>query len=68
MPDPVTVVGFIALQVRPEGETSVRLTMPAKPFTAAIVIVDVAYCPIATTGGELATIVKSPKLYVAVAV
>jgi hypothetical protein len=59
VPDPVTVVGFIALQVRPEGETSERLTTPAKPFTAAIVIVDMADCPSATSGGELATIVKS---------
>jgi len=42
VPDPVTLVGVIAPQVRPAAGVSVRLTTPAKPFCAVIVIVDVA--------------------------
>jgi len=42
VPEPVTLVGAIAPQVRPAAGESVRLTTPAKPFNAAIVIVDVA--------------------------
>jgi len=42
VPDPVTLVGVIAPQVRPAGGVSVRLTTPAKPLSAVIVMVDVA--------------------------
>jgi hypothetical protein len=42
VPDPVTLVGVIAPQVRPAGGVSVRLTTPAKPLRAVTVIVDVA--------------------------
>jgi hypothetical protein len=42
VPEPVTLVGVIAPQVRPAGGVSVRLTTPANPFRAVIVIVDVA--------------------------
>jgi hypothetical protein len=42
VPDPVTLVGVIAPQVRPAAGVSVRETTPAKPFSAVIVIVDVA--------------------------
>ena len=42
VPEPVTLVGLIAPQVRPAGGVSVRLTTPAKPLSAVIVMVDVA--------------------------
>jgi len=42
VPEPVTVPGVIAPQVNPTGTVSVNVTMPAKPLTADIVIVDTA--------------------------
>ncbi len=42
VPEPVTVPGVIAPQVSPAGTVSVRVTTPAKPFSAAIVMVEVA--------------------------
>jgi hypothetical protein len=60
------LVGLIAPQVRPAAGVSVRLTTPAKPFRAVIVMVDVADWPALTAAGELAAIVKSTKLNVAV--
>ena len=42
VPDPVTVPGAMAPQVSPAGTVSVRVTTPAKPLTAAMVIVEVA--------------------------
>jgi hypothetical protein len=67
VPEPVTLVGVMAPQVRPAGGVSVRLTTPAKPFSAVIVTVEVADWPAFTAAGELAAIVKSTKLNVAVA-
>ena len=67
VPDPVTLVGVIAPQVRPVAGVSVRLTTPAKPLRAVTVIVDVADWPAFTAAGEDAAIVKSTKLNVAVA-
>jgi len=58
-PEPVTLLGAIAAQVRPEGIVSVRFTIPAKRFNEAIVIVDVADTPTLTVGGDVAVIVKS---------
>jgi len=49
----------IAPQVKPVGTVSVRETTPAKPFSAVIVIVEVAEVPEVTAAGEDATIVKS---------
>jgi hypothetical protein len=46
---------------------SVRLTTPAKPFSAVTVIVEVAETPTLTAAGEDAAIVKSTKLKVALA-
>ena len=68
VPDPVTVPGVIAPQVSPAGTVSVSVTTPANPFNAAIVIVEVADDPTATAAGDVAAIVKSWKLNVAVAV
>jgi len=66
VPEPVTLGGVIAPQVNPAGTLSVRLTTPAKPFRAVIVIVEVPeFGRVAV--GEVAAIVKSTKLNVAVA-
>ena len=67
VPDPVTLVGVIAPQVRPAAGVSVRPTTPAKPLRAVTVMVEVAEDPAFTAIGELAAIVKSTKLNVAVA-
>ena len=66
VPAPETVAGVIAPHVSPAGTVSVKLTVPVKPFTAAIVIVDVAEDPTETDEGEDALIVKSTKLKLAV--
>ena len=66
VPEPVTVPGVIAPQVRPAGTVSVRVTTPAKPFTAVIVIVEVAEDPAETDAGDVAAMVKSRKVKVAV--
>ena len=42
VPEPVTVPGVMAPQVRPAGGVSVRVTTLLKPFTAVIVMVEVA--------------------------
>jgi hypothetical protein len=55
----VILAGVIAPQVRPDGTESVKLTAPAKPFTAATVIVDVAEEAAFAGAGENADIVKS---------
>ncbi len=67
VPEPVILDGVMAPHVRPAGGVSVRLTTPAKPFNAVIVIVDVADWPTLTAAGEVAVIVKSTKLNMAVA-
>lgn len=66
VPEPVTLVGVMAPQVRPAGTVSVRETTPANPFTAVTVRVDAADWPALTAAGEVAAIVKSTKLKAAV--
>jgi hypothetical protein len=66
VPEFVMVLGVIAPQVRPAGTVSVRLTVPAKPFTAVTVIVEVSEPPTGTEAGEVAAIVKSVTVNVAV--
>jgi len=68
VPDPVMVPGVIAPQVSPAGTVSVRVTTPENPFSAVIVIVEVAEEPAGTDAGEVAAMVKSTKLNVAMAV
>ena len=68
VPAPVRLAGVIAPQVRPAGTVSVRATMPANPFTAVTVIVETAEEPAFTATGDVAAIVKSTKVNVAVAV
>ncbi len=59
VPEPVTLNGLIAPQVRFAGTVSVRLTTPANPFNAVTVIVEVAETPAFTAAGDDAAIVKS---------
>jgi hypothetical protein len=59
VPEPVTLVGVIAPQVRFAGTVSVRPTAPVKPLTAAIVTVEVAEVPTVTAAGDVAAMVKS---------
>ena len=67
MPALVTLVGVIAPQVKFAGTVSVRLTVPVNPLTAATVIVEVADVPTVTEAGDVAEIVKSVTVKVAVA-
>jgi len=59
VPDPVTLLGDIAPQVRPAGTVSVRETIPVKPFCAVTVIVELADWPALTAAGDVAVMVKS---------
>jgi len=45
VPDPTTLPGAIAPQLRFAGTVSVSVTVPAKPLTAVTVIVEVAVVP-----------------------
>ncbi len=66
VPEFVTLRGLIAPQVRFAGTVSVRLTVPVNPLTAATVIVEVAEVPTVTAAGEVADMVKSVTVKVAV--
>lgn len=66
VPEFVTLAGVIAPQVRLAGTVSVRVTTPVNPLTALTVIVDVADDPVVTAAGEVAEIVKSVTVKVAV--
>jgi len=66
VPEFVTLRGVIAPQVRLAGTVSVRLTVPVKPFNALTVIVEVAGTPALTAAGDVADIVKSVTVKVAV--
>lgn len=59
VPEPVTLLGVIAPQVRPAGTVSVRETSPEKPFKAEIAMVEVELTPVLTADGEVAEIEKS---------
>jgi hypothetical protein len=64
LPEPKTLVGEIAPQVRPVGAVSLRLTTPLNPFTAVIVMVPVIEEP-PVMPWDVAEIVKSWKSNVA---
>lgn len=64
VPEPVTVPGVIAPQIRPEGTTSDSVTVAAKPFSPVMVMVETMEVPAAPDGLEAAT-VKSRKVKVA---
>ena len=59
VPGPLTLLGVMVPQVRPDGTVSVRLTSPAKWLIALTVIVDVVEEPALTGEGDDATIPKS---------
>jgi len=59
VPEPTRVDGLIVPHVNAEGTVSVRVIVPAKPFTAVTVIVEVADWPALTALGEDADMVKS---------
>ncbi len=65
----VTLAGLIALHVSPLGNgVSDSETVPANPLTAVTVIVETAEAPEFTAAGDVAVMVKSVKVNVAVAV
>ena len=68
VPEPVTLVGLMVPQVRPDGTVSVKLTVPANPLRAVTVIVEVADVLIRTDAGDDAATVKSWTVKVAAAV
>ena len=59
VPDPVTLVGLIAPQTRPDGTVSVRETMPLKWLADVMVMVEVAEVPALRGKGEDADELKS---------
>lgn len=59
VPEPATLLGVIAAQVRPDGTASVNDTVAVNPFWAVTVIVEVADWPAFTALGEVAEMVKS---------
>jgi hypothetical protein len=67
VPEPVMLLGVIAPQVNPAGTVSVNDTMPAKPFCAVTVIVEVIEAP-TVPEGEVAARVNPTTVNVAVAV
>ncbi len=58
-PDAVMLVGLNDPQVRPGGGVMLKVTVPANPFTAATVMVEVVDWPALTAVGEVAVMVKS---------
>jgi len=65
VPELVTLVGVMAPQVRLAGTVSVRLTVPVKPLRAVTVMVEVAETPALTAAGEVAAMLKSVTVNVA---
>ncbi len=57
----------VMVQVRPAGTVSVKMTVPAKPFRAVTVTVEVADDPTMTGPGDVFAMVKSVKVKVVVA-
>lgn len=66
VPELVTLAGVITPQVRFAGTVSVKLTVPVKPLTAVTVIVDDRDVPTVAEAGDVAEIVKSVTVNVAV--
>ncbi len=59
VPEPMTLPGVMFPQVSPDGNVSVRLTVPPNWFTELTVTVAIAELPALAGPGELAAIVKS---------
>jgi len=60
------LAGLIAPHVRLVGIVSVRLTVPVNPLIAVTVIVEVAEVPALTAAGDVAVMLKSVTVNVAV--
>ena len=63
----VTLLGVIAPQLRPVGTVSVKATVPANPFRYVTVIVEVVLTPTRTAAGDVALMLKSLTVKIAVA-
>jgi hypothetical protein len=66
VPEFVRLLGEIGLQFRPVGMESVRLMVPVKPFTEPMDIAEVAGILTSTGPGEVAAMLKSVTVTVAV--
>jgi hypothetical protein len=66
VPELVILFGVIAPQVKLAGTVSVRAIVPVNPLIAVTVIVEVAEVPTVTAAGDVAAIVKSLTVNVAV--
>jgi hypothetical protein len=66
VPEFVRLVGVIAPQVKLAGTVSVKLTVPVNPLSAVTVIVEVAEVPTVTAAGDVAEMLKSRTVNVAV--
>lgn len=66
VPDGITLLGFNDPHETPEGIESVIVTVPENPFMPTNVIVELEEAPGDTVVGEVAAIVKSWKLKIAV--
>ena len=66
VPEFVMLDGVIAPHVRLAGTVSVRVTVPVNPLSAVTGTVEVADTPTVTAAGNVAAIVKSRTMYVAV--
>ena len=64
----VTLLGVMAPHVKFAGTVSVNDTVPVKPLSALIVIVEVAEVPAVTAAGDVAVMLKSLTVNVAVVV
>jgi len=58
-PDAIMLVGLNDPQVRPGGGVMLKVTVPANPFTAETVTVEVEDWPALTAAGEVVVMVKS---------
>jgi hypothetical protein len=68
VPEPITLLGVITPQLKPEGTVSVRVTVPANPFNELMVRVEAAAVLTLPAPGEVAAIAKSRNRKVTVTV
>ena len=68
VPEFVMLLGVMAPHVKFAGTVSVSDTVPVKPLSALTVIVEVAEVPAVTAAGDVAVMLKSLTVNVAVVV
>jgi hypothetical protein len=66
-PEPVTFVGVVAPQMRPDEVLTLKVTVPLNPLTGVTVTVELVDCPTFVGAGEEETIVKSWTRRIAIA-